>query len=100
MGFSYKNCYDCWKVLPFGLSCSPYYFNKVIRPVITYLRSIGLRVTVFVDDFLLASNISCITDHVDQLLQTLTDLRFEINLDKSQLKPCQPVQYIGYSIIA
>lgn len=79
------------------MCASPFYFNKVIRPVIVYFRStcIGLRVTVFVDDFLLASSISSATDHAEQLIQTLTELGFTINFEKSQLFPSQ---YIGYSI--
>ena len=68
LGFSYKGLYYRWKVLPFGLCCSPYYFSKVVRPVITYLRSIGLRVAVYVDDFLLAAEESCSADHIDQLI--------------------------------
>ena len=98
LGFYYKGFYYRWKVLPFGLSCSPFYFNKVLRPVITYLRSVGLRVTVFVDDFLLAFDFACATDHIDQFIHTLTDLGFVINFEKSQLVPSQTVKYIGYTL--
>ena len=53
--------------------------------MITYLRSISLRVTVYVDDFLLAAEEFCSVDHIDQLIHTLTDLGFIINFEKSQL---------------
>jgi hypothetical protein len=72
LGFRFAQTYYRWKVLPFGLCASPYYFNKVIRPIIVYLRSIGLRVNAFINDFLLASSRSTATEHVDQLLQTLS----------------------------
>ena len=55
LGIYFEGVYYRWAVLPFGLNCSPYFFNKVLRPVIEHLRSLGLRVTVFVDDFLLMS---------------------------------------------
>ena len=98
LGFCYKNVYYRWKVLPFGLCCSPYYFCKIVRPVIAYLRSIGLRVTVYVDDFLLAVEQSCATDHVDQFLNTLAELGFTVNFDKSKLVPANRISYIGYTI--
>ena len=92
LGFSYKGLYYRWKVLPFGLCCSPYYFSKVVRPVITYLRSIGLRVTVYVDEE------SCSADHIDQLIHTLTELGFIINFEKSQLVASNKISYIGYTL--
>ena len=98
LGFSYKGLYYRWKVLPFGLCCSPYYFSKVVRPVITYLRSIGLRVTVCVDDFLLAAEESCSADHIEQLIHTLTELGFIINFEKSQLVASNKISYIGYTL--
>ncbi len=51
--FRWRNVFYKWNVLPFGLSCSPYYFSKFLRPIVTYLRSLGLRVVVYVDDFIL-----------------------------------------------
>lgn len=53
LGFKWNNNYYVWCVLVFGLCCSPYYFNKIVRPVVSYLRQNGLRVTVLVDDFYL-----------------------------------------------
>ena len=98
LGFSYKGLYYRWKVLPFGLCCSPYYFSKVVRPVITYLRSIGLRLTIYVDDFLLAAEESCSADHIDQLIHTLTELGFIVNFEKSQLVASNKISYIGYTL--
>lgn len=36
LGFKWKKHYFRWSVLPFGLSCSPYFFGKILRPVVTY----------------------------------------------------------------
>jgi len=98
LGFQWKGTYFRWTVLPFGLSCSPYYFNKTLRPVVGYLRSLGVRVSVFVDDFLLAAEASTITDKIDLLLHTLSDLGFEVNFEKSVLEPSETIKYLGYHI--
>lgn len=98
LGFYWKGAYFVWCVLVFGLCCSPYYFNKVLRPIISYLREVGLRVTVFVDDFLLAASVAEISDFSDQLVHTLQDLGFVINFEKSCLVPSQSIDYIGYNI--
>ena len=98
LGFRWNNQFYRWKVLPFGLSCSPYYFNKIVRPIVSYLRSLGVRVSVFVDDFILAADASSITDCSDQLIHCLCDLGFKINIEKSQLTPTRKINYLGYTI--
>ena len=37
-------------VLPFGLSCAPYIFTKVVRVLVRYWRSRAVRITVYLDD--------------------------------------------------
>ena len=75
-----------------------YYFNKFIRPILGFLRSLGIRVSVFVDDFLLADTESRIRDSSDQLIHTLTDLGFTVNLDKFCLEPSSVVKYLGFRV--
>ena len=86
LGVRWNNKFYVWNSLPFGLSCSPYYFCKVVRSVVTYLRKQALRIVVYVDDFLLLAKPSVIADHTDTLVHTLQDLGFVINLDKSNLQ--------------
>ncbi len=98
LGFKWQGTYYQWKVLPFGLSLSPWYFAKIIRPIVTYLRSLGVRLQAYVDDFLLASHPATFTDHLDLLLNTLKDLGWKINEKKSSLLPEHEKVYIGYKI--
>ena len=63
-------CYQ-WRKICFGLNVSPYYFAKIIRPVLSYLRSQGLRLSVFVDDWILLSSPKSIECHKNMLLETL-----------------------------
>lgn len=39
--------------LPFGLSCAPRVFTKLMRPVIAHLREMGFRLIIYLDDILL-----------------------------------------------
>ena len=98
LGMKWRGTYYTWLTLPFGLSASPYFFAKTLRPVIQHLRQQGLRVMTFVDDFLLCSSPELIEDQRDTLVNTLTDLGWQINLEKSHLNPQPCIPYLGYII--
>jgi hypothetical protein len=98
LGFQFQNTYYRWTVCPFGLNCSPFYFNKVLSPVTAFLRSQGIRLVLYVDDFLIAAKHNCIIDHRDFVIQTLEELGFLINYDKCVLNPSNRAEFIGYSI--
>lgn len=87
-----------WTVLPFGLTLSPFFFCKILRPVVAYLRSLGLRLSLYVDDFALATTPELFTKHSQILLQTLEDLGLQVNWEKSCLSPKTELIYIGYEI--
>ena len=55
LSFQWKKQYYCWKRLPFGLNASPYFFAKTLKPVVTYVRTHGLRTALYVDDWFLAA---------------------------------------------
>ena len=38
--------------LPFGLSSAPWIFTKATKPVVTILRTLGMRITIFINDSL------------------------------------------------
>ena len=98
LGFQFDNQWYTWKVLPFGLSCSPYFFCKVLRPVIRYLREQRIRLVLYVDDCLVLASADCISDHRDFTVQVFEELGFIINYPKSDLTPSVRKQYIGYII--
>jgi hypothetical protein len=98
LGFAWKGSYYRFARLPFGLCFSPFYFAKLIRPVVVFLRSLDIRVVAFVDDFILMSEPHTFTDHCDQIINTLKDLGWSINLDKSDLRPKTRAVYLGHKI--
>ena len=48
LGFHWRNVYYIWKKLPFGAKCAPYFFNKILQPVMWFLRENHVRITPFV----------------------------------------------------
>ena len=96
--FLFENKLYSFCVLPFGFSLSPYFHAKILRPVVGYLRSQGVRLNLYVDDFLIASHRSLITDFTDLLIHTLEDLGLRINYKKSVTTPSQLINYLGYTI--
>lgn len=98
LGFKFGSHYYTWSVLPFGHNCSPYFFSKILRPVVTHLRSCGLRLVLYVDDFVLFAPRDAILNHKQLLLSTLADLGWLVNFEKSSLEPSLIKEFIGYLI--
>ena len=96
LGIYFEGVYYRWTVLPFGLNCSPHFFNKAL--CIEHLTSLGLRVTVFVDDFLLMSKASHSAVDKGILPSTLSRLGIQINKEKSSLTPQHNKTYIGFIV--
>ena len=79
--------------LPFGLCTAPRVFTKTFKPVVETLRSMGLRVVIYIDDTLLmASSNNSLTDHIHL---TLENTGFVINEKKSLLEPTQEIEFLG-----
>ncbi len=43
-------CYGEFRVLPFGLASAVHAITKVFKPIISYISSIGIRCSIFIDD--------------------------------------------------
>ena len=98
LAFAFEGQKYKWCRLPFGCCVSPYFFCKTLKPIITYLRSKGIRVSVYVDDFILAATVEEIENHKNILLETLLKLGIVVNFEKSSLDPSTCKEYIGYII--
>ena len=98
LSFEFEGNFYSFKVLCFGFCLSPYFFYKCLRPVVTYLRSLDVRLVLYVDDFLICAKETFIRDSTDTVIHTLEDLGLHVNLEKSILEPSQTIQYLGYKI--
>ena len=91
MGVFYQ--YVC---LPQGLTSSPRIFTKVVRAVLTYLRSFAVRIAAWLDDFLIsAGSADLASSQASLTVKTFEELGFIPNLAKSHLVPVQHLQHVG-----
>ena len=96
--FQWKNNFYCWNVLCFGWSLSPYYFCKIVREYVGYLRSKDIRIVSYVDDFILADKVDKIDSQKQFALSELKKFGFTLNEQKSNLTPSNKYKFIGFII--
>ena len=82
--------------LPFGLATSPQEFTKLLRPVVSLLRQQGVKLHVYLDDWLIRADTPEQAQLHDQTtIRVLQFLGWIINFEKSDLTPSQDFQFIG-----
>lgn len=86
-----------FQVMPFGLSTAPYWFTRVIKPIITFLGNQGVKVTSYIDDFFITGSSSSIVKDTASVLSALISAGFPIS-PKSQLNPSQTLVFLGIEI--
>ena len=78
-----------WRVLPFGLRCSPRVVTKILRPVLAYIRScFSILITIYIDDILIqASTPEDAHRHAKIVALVLMCLGWSLNWEKSNFIP-------------
>lgn len=97
LGFCWEGLYYQYRVLPFGVSTAPFLFTKLLRPLLSKWREMGIPVFCYIDDLLIFSMFEDLM--YSQLLIIINDLDrcgFVLNVDKCVLKPVQEVEYLGF----
>ena len=85
-----------FKALPFGLNVAPRIFTKILKPVLAKLRSLGIKVHGYLDDWLIRGNSpQQVAQHVQVVTSLLTDLGWMISWEKSNLVPTQVFTFLG-----
>ena len=85
--------------LPFGLALAPRVFTKLLKPVVSLLRRLGMRLVQYLDDGLFMSQ-----DPLGQArdrntaLFVMMKLGFTVNWEKSELNPKQVIEFLGMTI--
>lgn len=82
--------------LPFGLASAPWAFTKVLKPVVSFLRGKGIKLIVYLDDFLIISSGKSQAEK-DFLftVELLEAVGFVINRAKSSGVPSQSREFLG-----
>ena len=95
--FEFENKRYQYNVLPFGLSSSPRIFTKILKCVISFLRSEGLKITAYLDDILICSkSLETIKKEISQTIKLLESLGFVINYKKSNIVPSRKLLHLGF----
>ena len=97
--FQWQGTVYQFNCLPFGLSSAPWVFTKTTRPIMTILRTMGLRVIIYIDDILVMANTESLArEHTAGLIFLLENLGFIINYPKSLLTPTQEIEFLGLMV--
>ena len=90
-----NQCYQ-FKVLCFGPTSAPRVFTKIVSVVAAYLRTLGIRLAVYLDDWLIVNqNKRQLLSDRENCLNLLKSLGFLVNKEKSTLIPTQTLIYLG-----
>ena len=86
-----------FRSLPFGLATAPRTFTKILRPVVSQLRSMGIRLIIYLDDILiLFQSAETLRDHMHIIAQKLESLGFRVNMNKCEWELTQLIDFLGF----
>ena len=103
LGFAWREGpvlqYYVFRVLPFGLATACYLFTKLLRPLVKYWRSQGLRVVVYLDDGIAASGgeLKAGKDSI-RIQCDLDRAGFVANMAKCKWTPSQQCSWLGFDV--
>ena len=84
-------------VLPFGLATACYAFTKLLRPLVKYWRSQGLRAILYLDDGIIAvSGKVAAAQASHKVRQDLRDAGLVEHIEKCNWVPTQQITWLGF----
>ncbi|XP_068214541.1 uncharacterized protein [Palaemon carinicauda] len=88
-----------FRALCFGLSTAPQIFTRVLSPLGNWLHLLGIRVSLYLDDWLLrsSSESQCLKD-LKRTLSLTHSLGLLINEEKSRLISSKDILYLGMTL--
>ena len=96
--FTWRGVVYQFRAVPFGLAPAPWLFTKITRELCVVVRRQGIRLRVYIDDWLLLAQSAAMCSQQAQLVVELcTKLGFVINEEKTDLVPAQQFLYLGMS---
>jgi hypothetical protein len=94
--FEWKGVTYQFQSLPFGLASAPFWFTKLLKPVVGFLRRIGIRMIIYLDDMLLMNqDKKKLLSEGRTVCLLMEALGFVINKEKSQAVPMQTMEFLG-----
>ena len=95
--FQFKDQRFQYNVLPFGLTSSPRIFTKIMKPIMAHCRSLGIKISHYLDDLFICGNtLEKVLNQRNLVLSLLCNLGFSINIKKSCLSPTKNLIHLGF----
>ena len=93
-GYLYKFVCVC-----FGITCAPFLFTKILKPVYAWFRQQNIRCSYYIDDSLNMNKDKAVCrNNTLTMVETLEALGFTVNYKKSSLVPSQRIIFFGFII--
>ena len=88
-----------YRSLCFGLSSAPRVFTKLMKPVVDYIRSMGIRCVIYLDDILImARSPGESRRHTQLVLDLLRYLGLLVKPSKVVAEPSQLIEFLGVEV--
>ena len=85
--------------LPFGLSCAPCTFTKLMKPIVAFLRERGIRLIVYLDSLLFLGNYwKTLLNQMVFVRDLFQTLDLIINDKKSKMETVQEIVFLGLAV--
>lgn len=86
-------------VLPFGLATAPYIFTKVMRPLVSFWHSKGIKISVYLDDGAgFENSYKKCKENSYFVKNSLYQAGFLENIEKSSWEPSKILTWLGFTL--
>lgn len=99
LGFEWQGRYYVFCQLPFGLATACFVFTKILKQLVQYWRSMGIRLIPYIDDFIFFT--SSTQEFAQVQAQVLADFGragFVLSMKKCQLQASHVVKFLGFVV--
>ena len=87
--------------LPFGLSCTLWVSTKTLKPAMSLLRELRIRLVVYIDDILVMTDSEAqAREYSEALIFLLESLGFIVHLEKTMRIPTQEIEFLQMDILS
>ena len=97
--FIWRDQHFRFTCLPQGFTSAPRVFTKLLKPVFSHFRSLGIICLCYLDDCIfLASSADALLQNLEYVIGVLDALGLTISVSKSCLVPSQRIEFLGFEI--
>ena len=97
--FVWRDSHYQFTCLPQGLTSAPRIFTKLLKPVLSHLRTMGIIILCYIDDcIIIADSPSELLIHTEYAIKLFDRLGLTVHPSKSSFTPSQVIEFLGFII--